>query len=128
MEDNGLQQSLDMVLECLKRLRVNPIMEEYALQDMIRAELDRAGICFVKEFKLGPRNRIDFLVEGGIGIEVKKGKPNKKQTMEQLERYMLSEHIEVLILVVERSLTIPSQIMGKRCISFGVNRNWGIAL
>jgi hypothetical protein len=128
MEDHRLEQRLDAVLNSLRRLRVNPIIEEYALQDMIRMELDKAGISCAKEYRLGPRNRIDFLVEGGIGIEVKKGKPNRKRTLGQLERYLASDEIKILILVVERSLTIPSEVKGKRCISFGVNRNWGIAL
>lgn len=112
----------------MKHLRINPVDEEFNLQNEIKQQLDLAGIKYKKEYILGPRNRVDFLVDGGIAIEVKKGKPNKKQVIEQLKRYAGFQEVRGIIVVVEKNLDIPKRINDKPCISFGLNKLWGIAL
>lgn len=119
---------LDRTLTALKQLRVNVVDDEYELQNKISAQLQEAGIGFKKEFYLGPRNRVDFMVDGGIAIEVKKGKPNKQQVVNQIIRYTRFEEVKAVVLIVETSLEIPGEINGKECISFGLNKLWGIAL
>jgi len=119
---------LNKTLTALQSIRVNLVKDEYLLQDIIAKALDDAGITYSKEYKLAPRNRIDFLVDGGIGIEVKKGKPYTRQVVEQLKRYAAFSEITAIILVVERNLDIPKEINGKQCCSFGLNKLWGIAL
>ncbi|MFW6287487.1 MAG: hypothetical protein ACOC2J_01900 [bacterium] len=116
------------IINALKKIRVNIVKEEYILQEHVASVLDEVGITYVKEYKLAPRKRIDFFIEPGIGLEVKKGKPNKRKTINQLKRYTEEKEIKLLILVVERNLTIPEKINGVKCLSLGVNRNWGIAL
>ena len=119
---------MERVLGALQSIRVNLVKDEYILQDIIAKALDDAGLTYSKEYKLAPRNRIDFLVTGGIGIEVKKGKPYGRQVLEQVKRYTASPEIAAIILVVERNLDLPKEINGKRCYSFGLNKLWGIAL
>ncbi len=119
---------LNKVLAALSNLRTNVVIEEYDLQAAVAAEFKKAGIGFAKEYRLGPRNRIDFLAEGGIGIETKKAKPNRSQVIAQLERYAKSLEISAMILVIERNMDLPREINGKPCISFGLNKLWGIAL
>lgn len=126
--DEQIEELSNQIISALKEIRVNVVKEEYILQEMIAKEFDNAYISYKKEYKLGPRKRIDFFLEPGIGIEVKKGKPNKRTTIKQLKRYTEVEKIKMLILVVERNLSIPEKINGVKCLSFGVNRNWGIAL
>lgn len=116
------------VLTLLKRIRINVAYDEYELQDWITRLLQQAEIPFKKEHVLAPRNRIDFLVDGGIGIEVKKGKPNRTQVCAQLERYAGFDCIRSIILVVERNVNIPREVKGKPCVLFGLNRLWGVAL
>lgn len=119
---------MTQVLKALSNLRINPITEEFDLQNKIAATLASAGISFIREYQLGPKNRVDFLTGDGIAIEVKKGKPNKRQVNKQLERYTAFEEVEGIILVVEKNLDTPKEINGKPCISFGLNKLWGIAL
>ncbi|MFW6029518.1 MAG: hypothetical protein ACOCRO_04620 [Halanaerobiales bacterium] len=126
--DEQIEELSNQIISALKEIRVNVVKEEYILQEMIAKEFENANISYKKEYKLGPRKRIDFFLEPGIGIEVKKGKPNKRTTIKQLKRYTEVEKIKMLILVVERNLSIPEKINGVKCLSFGVNRNWGIAL
>ncbi|HAY22250.1 MAG TPA: hypothetical protein DCY27_08800 [Desulfobacterales bacterium] len=120
--------SLDEVLRALSEIRVEVTMEEFDLQAVVAERLTSAGICYQKEHYLGPRNRIDFLVAGGVGIEVKKGKPARAKVMQQLQRYTSSREIKAVILVVERNVNISREINGKPCISFGLNKLWGVAL
>ncbi|HBV97421.1 MAG: hypothetical protein JL50_08385 [Peptococcaceae bacterium BICA1-7] len=123
-----LNYSIEQVLTALQTIRVNLIRDEYVLHDIITETLFNAGITHEKEYRLAPRNRIDFFIPGGIGIEVKKGKPYTRQVIEQLERYTSFPEIKAIILVVERNLDIPKEINGKKCFSFGLNKLWGIAI
>jgi hypothetical protein len=46
----------------------------------------------------------------------------------QLERYAAFAEVQAIILVVERNLHLPASINGKPCASFGLHKQWGIAL
>lgn len=122
------QHTVEEVLAALNSIRINPVAQEYDLQNTISQYLKQANIYFQKEYKLAPRNRIDFLVSGGICIEVKKGKPTRAKTMQQLQRYTSFREIKAVILVVERNVNISREMNGKPCISFGLNKLWGVAL
>jgi hypothetical protein len=112
----------------IETLRISYISEEYALQRIIAESLEKAHVAFTKEYKLGPRNRIDFFVDG-IGIEIKKGKPNRASVQSQLVRYAEFEKIRGIILIVERNVVgIPTEINQKPCYVIGLNRLWGIAI
>lgn len=119
---------LQEIINTIKSLRINVIKEEYELQDKIATALTKAGIPYKKEYKLARRNRIDFLVDGGIGIEVKKGKPNRANVISQLYRYSESQDISSIVLVIERNMDLPAEINGKKCVSIGLNKLWGISL
>lgn len=112
----------------IETLRISNIPEEYDLQRIIAEALEQAHVAYIKEYKLGPRNRIDFFVDG-IGIEIKKGKPNRVAVQNQLYRYADFDEIHGIILVVERNVVgIPSEINLKPCYVIGLNRLWGIAI
>jgi hypothetical protein len=125
----GEFSSIQEIITILKGLRVNLVTEEWDLQRQIFIELqldDR--FTFEREYKLGSRSRVDFMITGGVIIEVKKGKPNKAEVIKQLTRYAAYPEVTAIILVVETSLTIPRELLGKPCVSFGLNKLWGIAL
>lgn len=119
---------LETVINILKTLRIHAVFDEYVLQTQIADKLAQANIRFRKEYPLGPRNRVDFLLDGGIAIEVKKGKPNRAQVYRQLERYLNFDDIKAIILVVETKLILPKEINGKPCYRIGLSKQWGIAL
>lgn len=120
---------MQQIIDILKTLRINPINEEYDLQDEIEKLLINAEIHYERECWLGPRNRVDFLTfKDGIAIEVKKGKPNKSQVISQLERYTRFDKVKGIILVVEKNMDAPKELNGKPCVSLGLNKLWGIAL
>ena len=115
---------LDRVLSVLNRLRVSMVDDEYGLQRAIRDLLQTHAVPHRREYRLGPRNRVDFLVDGGIAIEVKRGrmKPNRTSVIAQLERYAQSEEVSAVILVVDRNLDVPKTLHGKPCLSFGLHK------
>jgi hypothetical protein len=119
---------MEAVMQALKRIRTPVILDEFKLHRMIKLELGADGIDFHYEYKLAPRNRIDFLtISAGIGIEVKKGKPNEQQVWNQLERYLKFDEVKGLILVIERYMDLPEEINGKPVRSIGLRKLWGIA-
>ncbi len=119
---------IKQTLSVLRELRIGIFPDEYKIQKMIETLLMDRGISFQKEYKLASRNRIDFLLEGGVGVEVKRGKPNRNSVLKQLTRYASFESISAIILVVDRNVYIPDSVLGKKCILFGLNRLWGVAL
>lgn len=119
----------DEVLAALCSLRLEPVDYEQQIVQSIAEALTEHDIPYRHEVKLGPRKRIDFIAGNGIGIEVKKGKPNSKQVARQIARYCESDAIKELILVVERSVFHHiTESYGKRVHYIALNRLWGIAL
>jgi hypothetical protein len=128
LEESDLDSSIDKILLALGTLRIGISSDEFQIQSMVEQALLDQQISFEKEYQLAPRNRIDFFVDGGIGVEVKRGKPNKTQVTKQLQRYASFEEIKAIVLVVDRTVAIPNEINAKKCILFGLNRLWGVAL
>lgn len=124
------QQTKDKLLKLtrtLSGLRIPLIVNEYQLHEHIAAALRDGGFVIQHEAKLAPRCRIDFLTDG-IGIEVKRGKPQKAALLRQCSRYLESEHLEALILVLDTSVSMPREMNGKPLVTFGLNKLWGVAL
>ena len=124
------EQNVDVnkVLSTLKQLRLGVIDYERTIYKSIGQKLNDDNIPFYTEYSLGKRKRIDFYVPGGIGIEVKKGKPNRQCIFEQLNKYAESNEINILILITERNITVPEIICGKPCFVISLSKLWGVAI
>lgn len=87
--------------------------DEMQLQEGIANALAGSKISFVREVRLTPQDRIDFMVEK-TGIEVKVGHP-LASVMRQIHRYMQSDGIGELLLVTNRCrhAIIPKFVNGK---------------
>ncbi len=130
MPHTDADKPMERIIEALRSLRVGKILEEYDLQNQIAALLDGIGIAYQREYRLGKGSRADFLADGGVVIEVKKGKPNRTELVRQIDRYAAYEHITAVVIVVETSLRIPitQTANGKPCAVIGLQKLWGIAL
>ncbi len=105
-----------------------PIQQgEYDLHDLVRETLEGGGIPCSHEVPLAPRCRIDFLC-GTVGIEIKRGKVDKRRVLNQLTRYADCNQISALILLTEGTVALPNTIHGKPVTLICLNRLWGIAL
>lgn len=115
------------ILAALQSVRAPAQPGEYDLHGMIASALSRAGIMCAHEFRLAPRCRIDFLC-GSVGIEVKKGRPLRGALTKQVARYLESEAVSCVIVVMQRAVALPEYIGGKRVYVVSLNRLWGVAL
>lgn len=120
---------LDELVELLRGVRVGVIMYESELVSAIKDALISRGIGFAPEVSVAPRCRVDLLVDGGIAIEVKKGKPNTGAVSNQVRRYAASERVSAVILVSERGLVSHlDEANGKPVRYVAISKNWGIGL
>lgn len=87
---------------------------EPSLQNEIARVLSSHGVDFVREAVLGPKSRIDFLVED-IGIEVKVG-GGRGAIIKQVIRYCASPMVGGIILATGRTVGLPGTINGKHCV------------
>lgn len=86
---------------------------EADLQDGVHAVLKAEGAVVDREVRLGPQDRVDFMV-GGIAIELKV-KHTLAQVLRQLERYAEHARVTELMLVTTKSghLHIGTSVGGK---------------
>lgn len=78
---------------------------------------------FVREYNLGSAGIIDFLVTGGVGIEVKiKGSP--MAIHRQLKRYALHAEVNEIILITGKTMTLPATIEGKPSNFIQLSKSW----
>lgn len=118
---------MEQVYRALTVLRVPLQRGEYDLHRLVGETLAAAGIAAEHEKKLAPRCRIDFLC-GGVGVEIKRGKPGVARLLPQLARYCACEEVAGLILVSEGSVRLPATLAGKPLRNLCLNQLWGIAL
>ncbi len=118
---------MEAVYGALRSLRAPLQRGEYDLHRLVMDCLTERGIACEHEVRLAPRCRIDVMC-GGVGIEIKRGKPEKSRLMAQLTRYAACGQVEALIVVCERSVDLPRTVCGKPVKALCLNRLWGIAL
>ena len=118
---------LQTVLDALKELRSPFALYETDIHQMVAKRLSDAGLSFIHEAKLAPGCRIDYLV-GKIGIEIKKGKPDASAVKKQLLRYAACDGVEAIVLLSQRTVSVPKTVMGKPVHVIVLNQLWGVAL
>lgn len=86
--------------------------DERELQDGLAIVLEPLGA--VREVRLGPTDRIDFLLPVGVGVEVKIDGSLPALTR-QVHRYAQREEIAALIIVTSRRrlADLPDEMNGK---------------
>jgi len=120
---------IDLIVTILSGLRLHATLSENAIHAAIVEKLTAAGIEHKHEMKIAPRCRVDFLCAQGVGVEVKRGKPNTRRVNAQIDRYCRSDLITALVLVTERGLCdTPRESNGKQVQVVSLTYNWGIAL
>ncbi len=117
----------ERVRQAVESLRAPVVLAEYDLHLEVSRALSGHGISFSHEAALAPRCRIDFLAEG-VGVEIKRGRPNRTSLLRQLRRYAASPQVDSLLVVCERGLPLPEALGGKPCACVSLQRLWGIAV
>ena len=122
-----MKAEMQRILDALSAIRVCAQPEEYEIHAAVARALEDAGIPCIHECSLMPRCRIDFLC-GSVGIEVKKSKPDARRLKLQLERYLASDRLTGVIVVLQKPCALPATINNKPVHILALNRLWGVAL
>lgn len=85
---------------------------EDLLQQDVEALFRREGVPYQREFILGPADRVDFLVDGRIAVELKI-RARKRVIYGQLVRYAAHDIVESLVLASVTPMGIPPMANGK---------------
>ncbi len=120
-------EARNRALEALMTIRCPAACSETELHEQAARAFARFHLPARHEAVLGPRCRIDFMV-GGIGVEIKKSRPQRAALLRQLTRYAACPQVEELIVVAPRGVNLPKAVMGKRVTMVGLERLWGISL
>ena len=122
-----MEQSLERVTAALRTLRVGAADSEERLHEQAAEAFARAGLEAAHEVRLAPRCRIDFMV-GGVGVEIKKKRPQRAPLIAQLTRYANCPQVERLVVLAPRGVDLPKSIGGKPVTMMSLERLWGIML
>ena len=120
-------EETEAVLAALRGIRCGAACTEEELHGLALAALEAAGLSPRHEVRLAPHCRIDILC-GGVGIEIKKSRPQRAALLRQIARYAACEPVESLVVVAPRGVYLPRTVGGKRVTMLGLERLWGISL
>lgn len=90
------------------------LTSEETIQIGLAEALRRSGYEFVREARLSPTDRVDFLVEGGVAIEVKR-QGSVGDLLRQLSRYASHDAVQEMLVVTARpqATDLPLELGGK---------------
>ena len=115
------------ILRALTALRASAMPGEYDLHHLVAEALRAAGLPCAHEYRLAPRRRIDFFLDG-VGVEIKKGRPNARELLKQVERYLACDELKEIVVVTQKDTPLPARVLGKRVTCISLDRLWGVAL
>lgn len=115
------------ILRALTALRASAMPGEYDLHRMVAEAFKAAGLPCAHEYRLAPHRRIDFFLDG-VGVEIKKGRPNARELLRQVERYLACDELAEIIVVTQKVTPLPARVLGKRVTCVSLDRLWGVAL
>ena len=125
--DEAICSSINDIVEALGGIRCGAACTETELHELAAQALCGAGIAAEHEARLAPRCRIDSMC-GGVGIEIKKNRPQAASLRRQLERYAACEQVEQFVVIAPRGVNLPRIIGGKRVTGGALERLWGVSL
>ena len=107
-------------------LRRTPIVMkgEKSVQAAIAVVLDSHGIEYKREVRLSNEDIVDFMLPGGIAVEVKLNKAQKREVFRQCKRYCKHPQVRVIVLVTATVMGFPPEIEGKPAYYVSMGRGW----
>lgn len=126
-QTQGDRTDPERIIAALRELRSPFALYEQDIHQAVARRLTEAGLPFTHEKVIAPGCRIDFWC-GGVGVEIKKGRPRPSALLEQLRRYAVSEEIAALVVLTQRSVRLPASVCGKPLVQLNLNQLWGVAL
>lgn len=101
-----------------------PLSPESKTQAAIADALTEAGVEHAREVWLNKSDRIDFVVSGEIGLEVKVKSASRMAIYRQMERYAKHRELSALILVTNVPMGMPPEIDGMPVYVVNLAKAW----
>tara|TARA_B100002049_G_C16085532_1_gene379323 strand:+ start:22349 stop:22708 length:360 start_codon:yes stop_codon:yes gene_type:complete len=99
-----------------------PITHEISLHQKMEDVFKSYNIPFEREVFLSKSDKVDFLIESSIALEVKiKGRA--MSIYRQCERYCTHDSVEGIILASSKPMGFPKEICGKPAYFFNLTSN-----
>jgi len=98
--------------------------DEKSVQAAIAVVLDSHGIAYKREVKLSEGDIVDFMLPGGVAVEVKLNKAQKREIFRQCKRYCEHEQVKVIVLMTATIMGFPPEIEGKPAYYISMGRSW----
>lgn len=121
------KENISLIENALRVLLVPATPGEYDLHAFISCALDNADLSYIHEAKIEKGCRADFMV-GNICVEVKKSKPAKNTLLKQVARYLSADAVCGILVVTQKSVSLPSVIMNKPVRVLSLDKLWGVSL
>ena len=121
------KENISLIEDALRVLLVPATPGEYDLHALISCALDNANLSYVHEARIEKGCRADFMV-GNICVEVKKSKPVKSSLLKQAARYLSSDAVSGILIVTQKSVSLPPVIMNKPVKVLLLDKLWGVSL
>lgn len=109
------------IIELLTTHRL-PLSDEKLLQKAIGDVFETASLDFAREVHLGPRDIVDFMIEG-VAVEIKI-KGNRRSIYRQIERYCGHDAVISIVLATNVPMALPIDICGKPASIAALGRGW----
>ena len=110
------------VIDCLSHARL-PLDDEKLLQVAMAEAFIAARIPFEREVQLSERDCLDFLIPGGIAVEVKI-KGGRHAIYRQCARYCALPAVTALILATSLPMALPERIQDKPAFVVSLGEAW----
>lgn len=121
------EENMQRIVRQLEAIRCGAACTEEELHRQVADALARGGLEVLHEVRLAPHCRIDFLC-AGVGIEIKKSRPDRARLIAQLSRYAACAQVSALVVAAPRGVNLPGHIAGKPVRMVALERLWGISL
>ncbi|TLX16190.1 hypothetical protein [Rhizobium sp. MHM7A] len=118
-------QSVTDVERFVALMRRTPFVmkDEKSVQAAIAVVLDSHGIDYKREVKLSESDIVDFMLPGGVAVEVKL-KAQKREIYRQCKRYCEHEQVKIIVLMTATIMGFPPEIEGKPAYYVSMGRSW----
>ena len=121
-DDKVSREHLQRIVLLIRKFRL-PLHDEKQTQEAMLKAFEVSGINVRREFRFLNGDKIDFILDNGIGIEVKV-KGQRMAMYRQLERYTASDHINGIILATAVKMDLPAEINNKPAIVASLTHGW----
>lgn len=111
------------IVDLIRRHRLD-LSNEKVTQQQLTDLFTAQNISFEREKRLTARDIVDFLVQGGIAVEVKLHGAKKMSVFRQLKRYAAHDDVNELVLVTNLSMGLPPEIEGKPAYYASLGAAW----